>query len=187
MPYTVNIPKMEIYDEKNNEFIYIKPTSFQVEHSLVSLQKWEQKWHKPFLVKQPEKTAEEMLDYIRCMTITQNVDPNVYFYLPKTEIDNISKYIDDPMTATWFNEAGDEKSGIKKNEVITAEIIYYWMIALNIPTEYRKWHLNTLITLIKVINIKNDTESDKKKPNTEFIRQRAAMNAARKAKMHSKG
>lgn len=176
----------EFWDEKKEEFIVvdIPETKLQIEHSLISLKKWEQKWHKPFL-KEDEKTQEEILDYIRCMTINNNVDPEIYKWLPPDIINCILEYIHDPMTATWFSN--EKTVGMQKNsrEIITAEIIYYWMIALNIPVEFQKWHLNQLLTLIKVVSIKNQKEQ--KKDRATAAKERAALNAARRAKYRSKG
>ena len=134
----LKISSKELWDEQQQIFIEVPETEIQLEHSLVSLSKWESKWHKSFLKEQLNGSTEEGLDYIRCMTITQNVNPNVYKYLSQDEINKISNYINDPMTATTFNEHSTSKS----NESITSELIYYWMITYNIPAEYQKWHLN---------------------------------------------
>lgn len=142
---------MEYYDEVKNEFVYTKEQTLQLEHSLVSLSKWESKWHKPFL-SPDDKSSEEVIDYVKCMTITQNVKPEVYNYLTKGNLEDINNYIDNPMTATTFNSERKSPS----REIITSEIIYYWMITLNIPFECQKWHLNRLLTLIKVCNIKSN-------------------------------
>ena len=100
----------------------------------------------------------------------------------------IADYIDNPMTATWFSESpGKKKPGRAKKQIITAEIIYYWMISCNIPTEYRKWHLNQLLTLIRVINIKNDATVNKKRSRTEILRDFSAINEANKKKFNTKG
>ena len=178
----------EFFDEEKQEFladVNIKETHFQIEHSLISLKKWEQKWHKPFLGKSDELTNEELADYIRCMTLTHGVDPEVYNWIPQSVVEEIIKYIKDPMTATWFKE--NDLIGAQKNsrEVVTAEIIYYWMISLEIPVEFQKWHLNQLLTLIKVVNIKNG--KPQKVDKRQAARERAALNAKRRAAMNSKG
>ena len=142
----ITIPPVELWDEEKQEFSMSKEYTLQLEHSLVSLSKWESKWCKPFLTKEP-KTYEETLDYIKCMTLTQNVKPEVYGYLTRANVDDINNYIDAPMTATTFSE---ERRGSAGREQVTAELVYYWMIALNIPFECQKWHLNRLLTLIKV-------------------------------------
>ena len=98
----VTIPAIEVFDESTGEFYTSKEQHLSLEHSLVSVSKWESKWHKPFLSREPH-TAEEMQDYIRCMTLTQNVDPIVYRYIPRPILNEINQYIDDPMTATWFS------------------------------------------------------------------------------------
>jgi hypothetical protein len=147
---------------------------------LVSLSKWESNWNKPFLAKE-EKTHEETIDYIKCMTITQNVDDIVYEYIPNPILDRISNYIKANKTATKFS---NQEKTINR-EIITAEIIYYWMIALNIPFECQKWHLNRLLTLINVCNAKNMTP--KKMSKNEIMSRNAALNAARRNALHSKG
>lgn len=146
----ITIPATRAWDESKQEFVNLKEQTLQLEHSLVSLSKWEQKWHKPFISK-GEKTLEETLDYIKCMTLTQNVKPETYLFLTNENIEQIKEYIDNPMTATTFSDNKKKTN----NEIITSELIYYWMIALNIPQEYQKWHLNRLFTLIRVCNIKN--------------------------------
>ena len=177
----ITIPAVELWDERKQEFVITKEQTLQLEHSLVSISKWESKWCKPFLSKQ-EKTSEETLDYIKCMTITQNVDPEVYNYLTIGNINEINEYIETPMTATYFS---DEKTNKTSREQVTAELIYYWMIALNIPFECQKWHLNRLLTLIKVCNIKN--QPPKKRSRKEIMSRNAALNAARRKQLNTKG
>jgi len=179
--YQLEIPAREFYDETDSSFITFKKESLQIEHSLVSLSKWESKWCKPFLTKEP-KTREQMVDYLRCMTITQNVHPDTYLYLPDSVFLEVDKYINQPMTATWFTE---NKNAPKNREVITAELIYYWMIAHTIPFECQKWHLNRLLTLIRVCNIKN--QPPKKQGRKDMLSQRAALNQARRNQNNSKG
>lgn len=181
---TVTIPDYEGFNEETQEFVNVKGTTLQLEHSLISLKKWEQKWHIPFLGKD-EKTIEQTIDYIRCMTITPNVNNDVYKYIPKTVVDQITNYISDPMTATWFSDNNTVGAQRHKGEVVTAEIIYYWMIECGIPVEFQKWHLNSLLTLIRVINIKR--QPNKKMGKKEWASQRSALNAARRAKSHSAG
>lgn len=177
----ITIPATELWDERKLEFVQTKEQTLQLEHSLVSISKWESKWHKPFLSKK-EKTYEESLDYIRCMTLTQNVNPEAYSHLTKDNIDRIDKYIREPMTATTFP---DDKSGKKNNEIITSEVIYYWMTAQNIPSEYAKWHLNRLLTLIRVCNVKNSPPT--KRSKRDIMSQNAALNAARRKQLNSRG
>ena len=180
---TLIVPPSERFNELTNEFLYTKETKIQLEHSLVSLSKWESRWHKPFLAsKNKTKSQEEIIDYIRCMTVTQNVDPNVYYNLSKENYDKIQTYIDDSMTATTFNEI---QKGRPSTEVITSELIYYWMIAYNVPVEFEKWHLNRLLTLIKVCSIKNTPP--KKMSKREIMNRNAALNASRRKAHNSKG
>lgn len=174
----------EIWDELNDEFIPIsaqKEQLLQLEHSLISISKWESKWCKPFFSKE-EKTNEEILDYIKCMTITSNVKPEVYHNLTLKNIEQINKYIESPMSATRIYE--DRKPSGRK-EVVTSELIYYWMIALNIPFECQKWNINRLFTLIRVCNIKN--QAPKKRSRGEITKSYAALNAARKKQLNTKG
>lgn len=186
----LDVPGGERYIPSTNEFIETKPCRLTLEHSLRSLHKWEQKWHKPFLSDKP-KTNEELLDYVRCMTITQNVNPNVYRCLTAEHLKKVNDYIDDPMTGTTFNiyEQKQMTAG-KKSEIPTAEIIYYWMISYNIPVEFQNWHLETLLTLIKVCNIKNEQANPKgmkKIPKSEMLSRRAKMNAERRKALHTTG
>lgn len=177
----ITIPAVEQWDEIKQEFILTKEQTLSLEHSLVSLSKWESKWCKAFLTKQ-EKTFEETLDYIKFMTLTQNVDPEIYKYLTNENIEEVNRYIEAPMTATYFSE---DKTGKTSREQITAELIYYWMISLNIPFECQKWHLNRLLTLIKVCNIKNTPP--KKRSKKEIMSRNAALNAARRKQLNTKG
>lgn len=178
---TITIPATEYYDEKTSSFDSTKERTISLEHSLISISKWEAKWHKPFLTNN-NKTSEEIVDYIKCMTITQNVDPLVYRVLTADNFKQIEKYIDDPMTATWFNER-ETKS--RNKEIITSEIIYYWMISFNIPFECQKWHINRLLTLIRVCNIKN--QPPKKMSKNELMNRNRALNNARRNALHTKG
>lgn len=174
----------EYFDEDSEEFVYvdIDETRFTIEHSLISLSKWEGKWKKPFL--KDDKTKEEMEDYIRCMTLTHNVDPKVYKYIPDHIWTEIIEYIEEKQTATWFNDA---LIGAQKNprEQITSEIIYFWMISLSIPIEFQKWHLSRLLTLIKVVNVKS--QGTKNVDKAQAARERAKLNEARRKMYNTKG
>lgn len=179
----ITIPAVEVFDERTSEFkILVEEQTLQLEHSLVSLSKWESKWNKSFLSHADKATEEEMLDYIRCMTITQHVRPEVYNYLTNANIQQIQEYISAPMTATYFSEDNSKKGG---REVVTAELIYYWMIALNIPFECQKWHLNRLLTLIRVCNIKN--APPKKRSRRDILSRNAQLNAARRKQLNTRG
>lgn len=175
------IPAREYWDELKQEFVNSKEQTLQLEHSLVSLSKWESKWCKPFISKEP-KTTEETLDYVKCMTLTQNVKPEVYSRLTDENIKQINNYIDAPMTATTFSEDSNKKPN---RERVTSELVYYWMIANNIPPEYQKWHLNRLLTLIRVCNIKN--QPPKKMSKRDIMSRNAALNAARRKQYNTKG
>lgn len=177
----ITIPSNELFDEQNNEFITTPETTICLEHSLVSISKWESKYNKPFLSDEP-KSISETLDYIRCMTITQNVNKTVYNSLTNDNIGKINEYIQAPMTATTFYDY--RKPVGAKKEIITSELIYYWMITLNIPMECQRWHLNRLLTLIRIFNVKNDAD---KMSKGEIMRRNAALNAARRKKLHTRG
>lgn len=178
---TITIEPRELYDETSGTFVTIsKPQTIKLEHSLVSLSKWESKWHKAFMSKEP-KTLEETIDYVRCMTITQNVDPMVYYALTEQNFKEITEYIENPMTATWF----EKDHGAPSREVITNELIYYWMVALRIPFDCEKWHLNRLMTLIRVCSIKN--QPPKKMSKAQILSRNRALNEARKKKLNTRG
>ena len=179
---TINIPQRRLWDEAHEEFLYTKGATLVLEHSLVSVSKWEMKWKKPFLGS--EHTNAEMIDYVRCMTISQNVDPEVYQYIDKNTLKIVDDYINDKMTATWFSEKNGPK-GKSSPQKITNEIIYYWMISLGIPFECQKWHLNRLLTLIRVCELKNAPKKKMSKKAT--LAQNAALNAQRRKSRGSKG
>lgn len=175
------IPSAELWDDEAEEFVYTKPQALQLEHSLVSLSKWESKWGRPFLSEGP-RTFEETVDYVKQMTLTQNVDPKVYRFLTNANMEAINAYISAPMTATRIPR---EKNSRGNREKVTAELIYYWMIALNIPFECQKWHLNRLIALIDLCSIKN--QPPKKRSRRELLQRNAALNAARRKQWNTKG
>ena len=177
---SLSLPEAEFFDEGTQLFEYVKATAIVLEHSLVSVSKWESKWRKPFFSKEP-KTDEETLDYVRCMTITQNVNPLVYRGLSQAHLEQIRSYIEEPMTATWFKE----KPKTSGHETVTSEVIYYWMVALGIPFECEKWHLNRLLTLIRVCNEKQKTPTGQK--GRQALARRQALNKARRAKFHTRG
>lgn len=177
----ITIPAREMWDERNNEFVYTNEQTLQLEHSLISLSKWESKWNKPFLSKE-SKTYEETLDYVKCMTLTQKVSPEVYANLTSENMQEIQNYIAAPMTATTFSEEKGTRGG---REIVTSELIYYWMIALGIPLECEKWHLNRLLTLVKVCNIKN--APPKKMGKNSIMSRNTSLNAARRKRLNSKG
>ena len=182
---TIVVPGRELYNEQTNEFFTIQETTLKLEHSLVSISKWEAKYKKPFIskTKKDTKTREETLDYIRFMTLTQNVDPNVYYGLSDENIKAIADYIDDPMTASWVSDEDDKKS--KSNEAITSELIYWWMTALQIPWEAQKWHLNRLMMLIRIGNKKN--QPPKKMSRNQILARNKRLNDERRRKYNTKG
>lgn len=179
--FEIPVGEAEIFNEETFEIFRTKPTVLKLEHSLLSISKWESKWKIPFL-KEKEKTTEQFLDYIRCMTITQNIDPRIYKGLSYSELKAIKEYIDDPMTATWFN---DQQNTKKNGRTVTSELIYCWMTQNNIPFECEKWNFNRLMTLIRVCNAEN---APKKKMGKDAVfRQNSALNEKRKKAMHTRG
>jgi hypothetical protein len=177
----ITIPATEFYDELTNEFIAPKEQTLQLEHSLISISKWESKWKKPFLSKEP-RTPEEDLDYVRCMTITPNADPLVYNAITPDIYAKIKEYMEDKMTATRIKETGGPKGN---QDMVTAEILYFKMIDLHIPFECEKWHLNKLLTLIRVCEDK--TGPQKKMSKREVMASYREANAIRRQRLHSKG
>lgn len=181
MPLTLIIPKTDdLWDPVKEEFVTQPAVTLHLEHSLMSVSKWEAKYHRPFLYRQDKKSSEEMLDYIRMMTFSPKVDDSVYYRIAQEQYDQISAYIEDPMTASTVRETGSPS-----REIVTSELIYYWMISLNIPFECQKWHLNRLIMLIRVCSAKN--AKPRKMSKGEIRRRNSALNAARRAKLHSRG
>lgn len=176
----IKLPASEGWDERTQKFVNFPEVTFALEHSLISISKWESKWHIPFLNKE-QKTPEQIKDYIKCMTITPNIKDEVYDRLTNDHINMIVKYIDDPMTASSVRDRGGKKS----REIVTSELIYYWMVALEIPFECQKWHVNRLMMLIQICEVKNQPDKKMSKRNT--MQQNAALNALRRQKAHSRG
>lgn len=178
---TIIVPGVEIFDETTQEFGTQGDVVLELEHSLVSLSKWESEFEKPFLG-QAEKTPEEVIGYIKAMVITPNVSQKVFEKLTEANIKAINDYIDRKMTATWFNE---DPTASKSREIITAELIYYWMTVFNIPFECENWHLNRLFTLIRICNIKQG--KPKKMSRAEVAAQQRRLNAERKKQLGTRG
>lgn len=177
----IEVQGAEMFNEETNEFFESKSGTLYLEHSLISISKWESKWKKPFMVKSPEKTSEEILDYIKCMTINKNVDPEVYLGLNAEHLRKINQYIDDAMTATTFPEDHSAPS----REIMTSELIYYWMFKAGIPMECEKWHINRLITLIRVFGIKDAPR--RKMSKGEIMARNRELNAQRRKKYNTRG
>lgn len=183
---TVSVPGKELYIEKTNEFVQVKPAVLKLEHSLLSISEWEAIWHKPYMSTE-NKTADELLSYIKCMTVSKNVDNMIYMCLTQKNIDDIFDYISNPMTATTFSGHQEASANQKVGEkIITSELVYYWMVQAGIPFRPAEtWHINRLMTLIKIYAIKN---SPKKKMSAgEIIRQNKGLNAERRRMLNSKG
>lgn len=177
---SITVNGVESFDDDKQEFVTTEDTGIELEHSLVSLSKWESKWEKPFLTND-SKTSEEVLDYINCMSIKGDIPLEVLYRLKEADLKAINAYIEAKMTATWFTEIKKKAVGIP--EVVTSEIIYHWLVALQIPFECEHWHLNRLITLVKTINEKNKAASDTKKKaptRADLDNRRALMEKRRK-------
>lgn len=177
------IPEREYFDDEKQEFIVYPEQKLNLEHSLISISKWESKWQKPFL-EQKDLKVSEFIDYVRCMTLNSNVDPDVYKRLTNKELNEVIVYNNNKMTATWFNDK-DQPKKPGKGQVITSELIYYWMTAFNVPFECEKWHLNRLLTLIRICELKN--QPSKKMKKRDIYKSNAALNKARREKFGSKG
>lgn len=177
----VHVPEREWWDEGHERFLKTKPAILQLEHSLLSVSKWESKWKKPFL-SDNEKTYGETIDYIRCMTINRNVDPYVYNALTPENLKEITDYIGETRSATTINKRGNRAP---KKTIITSEVIYSWMVTYGVPFECQKWHLSRLMMLIEVLQIENSPQ--KKMGRNEILRSNAELNRARRAKLHTKG
>lgn len=179
----VYVPGREWYNESVGEFMLFKGCALTLEHSLLSVSKWESRWKTPFLESNPPKTKEQSMDYIRCMTINQGVDSFVYYNITQDLMDQINEYIGDSKTATFVTRTKKSRPPVK--EPITSELIYYWMVTYGIPFECQKWHLSRLLTLIDVCTFKN--EPPKKMTKNEILKRNAALNKARCKKGNTRG
>lgn len=179
--FLLSIGATEQWDNVKEEFVYTKPVTIAIEHSLVSISKWEAKWERSFL-SHPPITRTEKLDYIRCMTITQNVPIEAFNAITESDLSKIEKYINAPMSATKFYSNNKQ---MRSNATITSELIYYWMIDFGIPFECQKWHLNRLMALIRICEMKS--RKQKKQSASEILKQNNALNAQRRAMMNSRG
>lgn len=179
----LKIPGQEWYDDLKEEFIVSKDCTLMLEHSLLSISKWESKWKIPFLSEQNSFTKEQSIDYIRCMTINQGVDPLVYYNIGREQMNRINAYIQDEQTATFITRKKKHRSPVR--EPVTSELIYYWMVSYNIPFECQKWHLSRLLMLIDVCVFKNETPS--KMTPKEIMKRNSALNKARCAARNTRG
>ncbi|QFG09126.1 hypothetical protein PBI_SPORTO_18 [Arthrobacter phage Sporto] len=180
----LTIPGEEFFDDEKQRFFTVNDITLEMEHSLVSLSKWEEKWEKPFL-SDDKKTEEQVLHYFMCMMVTPNVPPEIFLKFTTDHYKQINDYIDAKMSATWFAEKMDTPKGPKRKEIITAEIIYYWMDTMAIPMEWESRHLGRLFTLIKVHNEKNQPE--KKVDKKALMERNRRLNEERLAKLGTTG
>lgn len=180
---TIKVKSTELWDESKNEFIIIEEAELNMEHSLLSISKWESKWCKPFL-KNDEKTDEEIIDYFRCMTLNENVNPYTYLCLTQKNRQDIIQYINASHTATWFGKSTNNKSGYNR-KILTSEYIYYKMIACGIPFECEKWDISRLFTLIRVCYEENKPNRSRSK--RDIMMENRRLNRERRKKYNSKG
>lgn len=178
---TITIPGAELFDEANQVFIDISPVQIDLEHSLLSVSKWESKVKKPFLG-EGKKTPEEILVYVEAMILTPGITPETLLRLSDTNLDSINAYIDSTESATTFHQPQTKKG---RPETITSELIYFWMVNFRIPFECQTWHLNRLFSLIRICGIKNSKPT--KMSKAEAAAQRRELNAQRRAKTGSSG
>lgn len=185
----LTVPAGEYFNEQTNEFHYTKESRLHLEHSLASVARWESKWKKPFLESSSpllrdkyKKTPEEFYDYLRCMTVNQPEDPNCYRSLTPLQLQVISNYLKDPATASTFSDYEEKKFS---SQIITSELIYFWMTTLNIPFSCEEWNLNRLLALIRVCSIKNG--KPKKKPRRDMIEERKRLNQERRQQWNTRG
>lgn len=181
----IYIPPSEWFNQQTNEFVSMKGGMLKLEHSLLSISEWESKWKKPFLLSNPEDqhTNEEMIDYVRCMTLNKDIDDTLYMRLNQSAVNEIEAYINDPHTATVFSKHDNQPN--RSSEFTTSELIYYWMVELGIPFECQKWHLNRLLTLIRIISIKRDSKNNKMS-NKDILKKYSSTNARRRAAAKAK-
>ena len=177
----IYIPPSEWFNQQTSEFVTIKGGLLKLEHSLLSISEWESKWKKPFMT-EDAKTNDEMRDYVRCMTLNKDVDESIYQGINQSVIQRINDYIADSHTATTFSKKNTPDNN---TEFITSELIYYWMVEMGIPFECQKWHLNRLLTLIKIVSIKRDSKNNKMSRD-DILRKNAATNARRRAAAKAK-
>ena len=178
---TIRVSGIESFDDSTQEFTTEGGIVLELEHSLVSLSKWESIHEKPFLGKDA-KTPEEIISYVKCMILHGEPPAEVFNKLSLRHVDDIRDYIDAKMTATWFNEQPGQP---RSREVITSEVIYYWMTVFNIPFECENWHLNRLFTLIRVCNTKQ--AKPEKMTRAELANRNRELNAQRKAQLGTTG
>lgn len=179
---TITVGGTDVYDESSETFRAEGGVELQLEHSLVSLSKWESEFEKPFL-SNIEKTGDEVFGYVRCMILTPNPPGDIFLKLSKENLESINAYVDRKMTATWFSD--NQRGSPATREVITAELIYYWMTVFQIPFECETWHLNRLFTLIRICNIKQS--KPKKASRTEIAARNRELNAQRRQQMGTTG
>ena len=187
MPLLIDVPSGEYYDEEKNEFVNVKGITLKLEHSLIAISKWEAKYHRTFL-KETKKMPEQMLYYIQCMTITQNVDPIIYNFLSERNYKDITAYIENPMSATNIPNLALKTGGHQMDkDDLTSEMIYYIMVAAGIPFKCETWHLNRLLKLIEIYDLKNQDPEKNKVSRNEILARNRQLNDERRRRLGTKG
>lgn len=180
----LTIPESSFWDSEKQVFVDLPSVDLELEHSLLSLSKWESKYHKPFLGKD-EKSPEEISGYVEAMIVTPDYPSGVVDRLSQDNINTINEYINDPQTATTVHEMSSNKPG--KRQTVTSELVYYWMVSYQIPIECETWHFNRLISLIKIANVKNQDPKKSRRSKSEVARDYRELNERRRAEMGTKG
>lgn len=178
----LEIPDREGFNERTMEFVEIKGCTLHLEHSLIAISKWESKWHKPFLSKEKHSIVE-IKDYVRCMCLDSNIDEKVFQFLTQRDLNIIMEYIDDPMSGTTFGKQDDNE---ENKEIMSSELLYYYMVANEIPFECQKWHINRLLTLLRICGIKNSVNTKPKHSKNQLLEKYAAIHQANKRKKGKK-
>lgn len=177
----LRVQSKEWFDEKKSEFITFDGADLELEHSLKAIREWEGKWERPFF-SDKQMTKAEFIDYVRCMTLNK-VDKLAYLSLSNANVREIQKYLEKKHTATWFSNK--QNTPKRRNETVTAELVYYWMTELGIPYTCESWNFNTLMTLIEVCNRKNAKPS--KRNSSDILSEQAKLNAERRKRLNTKG
>lgn len=174
----------ELYDEEKSEFIIKDGFTIHLEHSLLAISVWEQRFCKPFLGR-GEKTKEETLGYVEAMILDEDYPDDVLDRMTPHHLSKVNDYVDSPATATTFSDLADKKPSRGPSQVITSELIYYWMASANVPFECERWHLNRLFALLRIFDVKNSKQ--KKMSRSEIASRNRALNEQRKAQLNTRG
>lgn len=178
---TIDLGTLEYYDSEKNEFVYEEGGKVRFEYSLKMLYEWEGKWKKAFLKGNKNLTTEEAVDFYIMMAL----DPIDKKFMTGEAMETLSKYVNDPQTATTFADGQNGNTSPSKGKIFTSEELYAMMITSNVPLDFENRNLNRLITILRVISVQNTPP--KKMSKNDIYRQNAALNAERKARLNTKG